>query len=117
LRNGASGVALRIFALKFSRVTFQRRKRGNHMRRSIILAGVLILPSFTPAYCYTKQQASACISDALRFCASEIPDVQRVTKCLRSKRSALSSGCALVFTRQQDTDFREERAQDRSGQR
>lgn len=85
------------------------------MRTPIILAGALILSSFTPAYCYTEQQARACFSDALRFCASEIPDVQRIAKCLRSKRSALSSGCALIFTRSQDANFREERTADQSG--
>ena len=35
--------------------------------------------------------------DAMRLCASEIPDVERVTACMVQKRAQLSDGCKAVF--------------------
>ena len=38
-----------------------------------------------------------CTGDAMRLCASEIPDVERVTACMVQKRAQLSDGCKAVF--------------------
>jgi hypothetical protein len=38
-----------------------------------------------------------CTGDAMRLCASEIPDVDRVTACMVQKRAELSNGCKAVF--------------------
>ena len=42
-------------------------------------------------------QRRLCMGDAMRLCASEIPDVGRITACMRRQRANLSEGCRSVF--------------------
>jgi hypothetical protein len=42
-------------------------------------------------------QRRLCMGDAMRLCASEIPDVERITACMRRQRANLSEGCRSVF--------------------
>jgi hypothetical protein len=51
----------------------------------------------TGANAYTAEQQQMCTGDAMRLCASEIPDVDRVTACMIQKRAQLSDGCKAVF--------------------
>jgi hypothetical protein len=51
----------------------------------------------TAAQAYTPEQEQMCTGDAMRLCASEIPDVDRVTACMVQKRAQLSDGCKAVF--------------------
>ena len=51
----------------------------------------------TAAQAYTAEQQQMCTGDAMRLCASEIPDVDRVTACMVQKRALLSDGCKAVF--------------------
>jgi hypothetical protein len=43
------------------------------------------------------EQQQMCTGDAMRLCASEIPDVERITACMVQKRAQLSDGCKAVF--------------------
>lgn len=52
-----------------------------------------------PATAYTQEDADACTPDAMRLCASAIPDVSRVTFCLAHNKQQLNSACAAVFNR------------------
>jgi hypothetical protein len=45
----------------------------------------------------TPEQQAACRPDVLRLCGPEIPDVQRITMCLRYYMKKLSPECAAVF--------------------
>ena len=47
----------------------------------------------------TPEQRSACIGDAFRLCGTEIPDVGRITACMKANYSQLSPGCKAVFFR------------------
>lgn len=69
------------------------------MRLAPAIALSLIVASSVPAFAYTQQDSSACISDAFRLCASSIPDAHRVASCLYSKRRQLSPACAGAFAR------------------
>jgi hypothetical protein len=40
-----------------------------------------------------------CTGDAFRLCSSEIPDIARITTCMRKQRASLSSGCRQVMDR------------------
>jgi hypothetical protein len=40
---------------------------------------------------------AACSSDAMRFCSSMIPDVNRVEGCLRANRAQLGPSCKALF--------------------
>ena len=42
-------------------------------------------------------QQRLCMGDAMRLCASEIPDIERITACMRRQRANLSDGCRSVF--------------------
>jgi len=54
----------------------------------------------------TPEQRAACTGDAFRLCAAEIPDVPRITACMKSNFSRLSPACKAVFHEGQyhDTD-------------
>jgi hypothetical protein len=53
----------------------------------------------TISYASTAEQQRLCSSDAFRLCSSEIPDVERVTICMRKHRASLSDACKAVFDR------------------
>jgi hypothetical protein len=47
---------------------------------------------------FTEEDARRlCTPDVLRLCSSEIPDVERITACMRRQRASLSEGCRSVF--------------------
>jgi hypothetical protein len=46
----------------------------------------------------TAEQRSACTADALRLCSAEIPNVSRITSCMKAKFSQLSLGCKAAVT-------------------
>jgi hypothetical protein len=54
-----------------------------------------MLPDVAEAY--TPEQEQMCTSDAFRLCSSAIPDVDRVTACMISRKSELSPGCRAFF--------------------
>lgn len=45
----------------------------------------------------TAEQQAACQSNAMRLCSSEIPDVARITACMKANRRKLSAGCRAMF--------------------
>jgi hypothetical protein len=49
----------------------------------------------------TATQQAACRPDVLRFCGPEIPNVRRITACLRWNIARLSQNCAAVFAEEQ----------------
>jgi hypothetical protein len=55
-----------------------------------------VWPSASRAF--TEEDARRlCTPDVLRLCSSEIPDVERITACMRRQRANLSEGCRSVF--------------------
>ena len=51
----------------------------------------------TASLAHTPEQEQMCAGDAMRLCSSEIPNVDRITACMVSKRASLSDGCKAVF--------------------
>ena len=51
----------------------------------------------TASQAFTAEQQRLCTGDAFRLCGSEIPDVERITLCMRQHKSSLSDGCKSVF--------------------
>jgi hypothetical protein len=45
----------------------------------------------------TLEQQMACTPDVWRFCATQIPDVNRIVACLRQNTDQLSDSCRAVF--------------------
>jgi hypothetical protein len=63
----------------------------------IVCMFVGAVPSMS--YASTADQQRLCSSDAFRLCSSEIPNVDRVTICMRKHKASLSDGCKAVFDR------------------
>jgi hypothetical protein len=63
---------------------------------ALIAAGWAFSPAASQAF--TQEEArQLCTPDVLRLCSSEIPDVERITACMRRQRANLSEGCRSVF--------------------
>jgi len=45
----------------------------------------------------TAEQRAACMGDAFRYCSSEIPNVARITSCMRTNFSKLTPACKTAF--------------------
>jgi hypothetical protein len=72
------------------------------MRIAMILAlsiGGILVGSAAPAEEYrgTFEQQMACTPDVWRLCFDQIPDVNRITACLRQNTPNLSGACRSVF--------------------
>jgi hypothetical protein len=73
-----------------------------------LICAVLIVASLSSAlaqsqprdeYRGTTEQQEACKPDVLKFCGPEIPNVERITQCLRyyDFNKKLSPACSAVF--------------------
>ena len=51
----------------------------------------------TGSQAYTLEQQEMCTGDAMRLCASDIPNVDRITACMERQRDSLSERCKAVF--------------------
>jgi hypothetical protein len=72
----------------------------------LILIVGLVLPAMAqqPAneeYRGNANQRAACRYDVLRYCGAEIPNVPRITACLRYNIARISPQCAAVFADEQ----------------
>lgn len=60
--------------------------------RPLALAVLLLAPA--PALAQgTAEQRAACTPEVLRLCGADIPDVARITGCLRRERARLGAAC------------------------
>jgi hypothetical protein len=67
-------------------------------RLGLLLATALLAATLSSASeAYTPEQQQACSDDAFRLCGPAIPDVDRVTACMVSKKEQLSPGCRVFF--------------------
>ena len=65
-------------------------------RAAAVLASLAL--SSAPALAQgTAEERSACMGDAFRFCASDIPDVPAIESCLIKNMSKLSKDCQEEF--------------------
>jgi hypothetical protein len=66
-------------------------------------AGILVLALSGPfssadaQYRGTPEMQQACTPDVMRLCQAEIPDVERITACMKRNRLNLSPACGTVF--------------------
>jgi hypothetical protein len=77
----------------------ERNVMRNSNAVAIVVAIMITAP--VPAIAYTQADADACTPDAMRLCASAVPDVRRVAFCLAHNKHQLNSACAAVFSRAQ----------------
>ena len=67
---------------------------------SALMIGAAVLAWNAPAAAQgTPEQRAACEGDAMRLCGEFVPDAQRITACMQSKRRYLSARCRAVFNK------------------
>jgi hypothetical protein len=71
--------------------------RGAAVLAAGILVSVLGGPSANAQYRGTPEMQQACTPDVMRLCNAEIPDVGRITACMKRNRMNLSPACGTVF--------------------
>ncbi|BAL74489.1 hypothetical protein [Bradyrhizobium cosmicum] len=49
---------------------------------------------------FSSEAQQMCTGDAMRLCASEIPDIPRVRACMVQKKAEVSPGCRAVMDRE-----------------
>jgi hypothetical protein len=47
----------------------------------------------------TSEQRSACMGDAFKFCGAEIPNVPRITACMKANLPKLSPACKAAVAK------------------
>lgn len=65
--------------------------------RAAAVFASLFLISAPAAAQGTAEERSACMGDAFRFCAGDIPNVSKIEACLDSKKAELTPACAAEF--------------------
>jgi len=65
---------------------------------AVLVAVLGTFPASGFAYQPTPAQKSACMGDTLRLCSSEIPNVDRIVKCMTRQKSSISNPrCRAYF--------------------
>jgi len=58
-----------------------------------------VLTSSTPSFAVGEAEArAACTGDVFRYCASAIPNLDRIIVCLKQKRQNISKPCQAVMS-------------------
>lgn len=72
-----------------------------HLLGAAVACSVAAGPAFaaTSAPTLQDQQQAACYDDVQRLCADAVPDVDKVTACMKVKRSQVSAKCAKMYGR------------------
>jgi hypothetical protein len=68
-----------------------------HARFASALVALVIAGYAAPSAAATAEERQACTPDVFRLCSSEIPNVPKITACMKQNRSKLSPACAAVF--------------------
>lgn len=63
----------------------------------VALAGVLFYHAGTVLAQGSDAERQACTPDAMRLCGDAIPDVTKVTACMKAKYSQLSEPCRVAM--------------------
>lgn len=63
------------------------------------LALALFAAPVERASAFSSEAQLKCSGDAFRLCSSEIPDVEKITACMKQQRELLSAGCRDVMER------------------
>ena len=61
------------------------------------LAAIVSICSTGASFAFTAEAQQMCSGDAFRLCSSEIPNIPKITACMRKHRSDLSAGCRAVM--------------------
>jgi hypothetical protein len=83
-------------------------RRTAHIAAALTLALSAFGFSASSSFAFSSEAQQLCMGDAFRLCASEIPDISRVSACMYKHRSQVSPGCRAVME-QNNTEHRRHR--------
>jgi hypothetical protein len=63
-----------------------------------LLAGLMVYRLDSAAAQGSDAARQACTPDALKLCSDVIPDVAKVTACMKAKRAQLSEACRVAMS-------------------
>ena len=66
----------------------------------LAVATTAIALQTSPGLAFSSEAQQMCTGDAMRRCASEIPDIPRVRACMVQKKAEVSHGCRAVMDRE-----------------
>lgn len=64
---------------------------------TLLLTGPAALAAKVMAPSLRDQQQAACYDDVNKFCKDDMPDVDKVTACMKTKKSMVSAKCAAMW--------------------
>jgi hypothetical protein len=73
-----------------------------NLSKCLAIVGIALCAISVPTASFalgTAEERNACTGDVFRLCSSEIPNVDRIVACLKSKKANLSTACQSVFDR------------------
>jgi len=73
---------------------------------ALVMGGMAAQPAVSQENRGTQEQQMACTPDVWRLCGAQIPDVERITACLRANVPQLSPACRAVFQTASTTEPR-----------
>jgi hypothetical protein len=65
----------------------------------LALAVSMTALSASSSLAFSAEAQQMCTGDAFRLCSSEIPNIAKITACMRKQRASLSVGCRQVMDR------------------
>ncbi len=77
--------------------------RTNTIRRiGLTLALVLSVSTLatSSSFAFSSEAQQQCTGDAFRLCSSEIPNIAKITVCMRKNKANLSQGCRAVMDKE-----------------
>jgi hypothetical protein len=60
-------------------------------------AAIVSILSTGSSFAFSAEAQQMCTGDAFRLCSSEIPNIPKITACMKKHRSDLSAGCRTVM--------------------
>src|SRR4051794_17102953 len=66
----------------------------------LAFATTTIVIQTSPSHAFSSEAQQMCSGDAMRLCASEIPDIPRIRACMVHKKAQVSPGCRAVMDRE-----------------
>ena len=64
-----------------------------------VIALAMLAAPVHSAFAFSFEAQLQCSGDAFRLCSSEIPNVEKITACMKRQRELLSAGCRGVMER------------------
>lgn len=74
-----------------------RTKTTHRIGMILALAVSMTALSTSSSFAFSAEAQQMCTGDAFRLCSSEIPNIAKITACMRKQRANLSVGCRQVM--------------------